>query len=598
MAINVLTRFTAATSIAAAMLTAGVSHAQVRSNWIGAPAVEEQWDEGGVGSDVGTNWAVGNPPENFQPSASFGEHGSISNGGIAVIDHSIATSPAGIRLAEDGNSTGTLVIRNGGSINVQVGGGGNGLIVNGANGSGTGRLVLRDNLGAVNAAGYTQNSLSTLVAQLNGSSASSFANPLQIAGAISLNGTLRLERPTGSAFVAAAGNSWTIMEGASVTGSFSNVEFDSALATNAGQVFAVSTASNAVTVSVEQRLVLQVDRFTGGTKLVNPAGHATNISLINYTMSSPNSALDSSNARWKSFADDGTKPGWFEANPTATNLSELNPQGQLTIAPNTTHDFGTPFTANASAALGTSRVNTAGATFRYQLPTGQLVNAVVETVGRFNDLVLVVNPTTGATILQNQSGQALDMISYTISSASGALLTSWNGLQGGGQPNWFKANPTVNNLSELNSIASLALGVGGEANLGTLWNTLGARDLTFNYQTASGDFLPGTVFFGAKANVPAGLLGDYNGNGVVDAADYTVWRDALGQNVTAGSGADGSGNGVVDQADYNTWKANFGMMLGSGGGSLSSTSMVPEPTTCWLMLFGVIAPLARRSARL
>ena len=40
----------------------------------------------------------------------------------------------------------------------------------------------------------------------------------------------------------------------------------------------------------------------------------------------------------------------------------------------------------------------------------------------------------------------------------------------------------------------------------------------------SGDGL-GTVFALA---VPI-LLGDYNGNGIVDAADYTVWRDHLGQ---------------------------------------------------------------------
>src|SRR5262249_40370997 len=40
---------------------------------------------------------------------------------------------------------------------------------------------------------------------------------------------------------------------------------------------------------------------------------------------------------------------------------------------------------------------------------------------------------------------------------------------------------------------------------------------------------PGTftgLDIGLKA---AGVLGDYNGNGVVDAADYTVWRDHLGQ---------------------------------------------------------------------
>jgi hypothetical protein len=598
MAVNILTRFTAAASLAVVMLTAGVGHAQVRSNWIGAPGVEEAWDEGDLGGGEGSNWVVGNPPENFQPSASFGEHGSISNGGIAVIDHPIAISPAGIRLAEDANSTGTLVIRNGGSINAQVGGGGDGLIVNGANGSGTGRLVLRDNIGATSAAGYTQNGLSTLVAQLNSNSpASSFVNPLQIGGAIALNGTLRLERPTGSAFVAAAGSSWTIMQGGPITGNFSNIEFDPAIVSNAGQVFSVSTAGNAVTVSVAQRLILQVDRFTGATTLRNPTGHATNIDLINYTISSTNTPLDSSDARWKSFTDDGSKPGWFEANPTANNLSELNPQGMLTMTPGNTHNFGTPFTANTGAALGTSRVNTAGASFRYQLPNGDLVNGLVETVGRFNDLVLVVNPTNGSAIFQNQSGTSMDVISYTISSGSGALLTSWGGLSGGGEPDWFKANPTVNNLSELKASGVLSMGIGAEKNVGSIWNIDGERDLTLAYQLANGDLVPGTVFFGAKANVPAGLVGDYNGNGKVDAADYTVWRNTLGSNVPNGTGADGSGNGVVDPADYNTWKSNFGMMLGSGGGSLAGTAAVPEPATCWLMLFCAITALARRASR-
>jgi hypothetical protein len=48
--------------------------------------------------------------------------------------------------------------------------------------------------------------------------------------------------------------------------------------------------------------------------------------------------------------------------------------------------------------------------------------------------------------------------------------------------------------------------------------------------------------------VPKPVPGDYNGNGIVDAADYTVWRDSLGQTGT-GLAADGDGNGVVDQAD-------------------------------------------------
>jgi hypothetical protein len=83
--------------------------------------------------------------------------------------------------------------------------------------------------------------------------------------------------------------------------------------------------------------------------------------------------------------------------------------------------------------------------------------------------------------------------------------------------------------------------------------------------------------------------GDYNGNGVVDAADYTVWRDTLGQTVAmAGDGADGTGpggmpDGLVDQLDYQFWKDRFGNVVpGAGGGSaggLAASVAVPEPGT-------------------
>ena len=59
--------------------------------------------------------------------------------------------------------------------------------------------------------------------------------------------------------------------------------------------------------------------------------------------------------------------------------------------------------------------------------------------------------------------------------------------------------------------------------------------------------------------------GDYNHNGVVDAADYTNWRDKLGSAVTNGTGADGNANGTIDQVDYDNWKANFGRNTGVSG---------------------------------
>lgn len=51
---------------------------------------------------------------------------------------------------------------------------------------------------------------------------------------------------------------------------------------------------------------------------------------------------------------------------------------------------------------------------------------------------------------------------------------------------------------------------------------------------------------------------DFNLDGRVDLADYTVWRDTLGAAVTPHTGADANGNGVVDANDYTIWKQYFG----------------------------------------
>lgn len=78
------------------------------------------------------------------------------------------------------------------------------------------------------------------------------------------------------------------------------------------------------------------------------------------------------------------------------------------------------------------------------------------------------------------------------------------------------------------------------------------------------------------------LAGDYNNDGSVDAADYAVWRNALGgmgslQNETASIGA-------VDGEDYSAWKANFGAVGNAGGGA---NATVPEPHFVVLLLTAV-----------
>ncbi|MGE3244118.1 MAG: DUF1559 domain-containing protein, partial [Pirellulales bacterium] len=73
--------------------------------------------------------------------------------------------------------------------------------------------------------------------------------------------------------------------------------------------------------------------------------------------------------------------------------------------------------------------------------------------------------------------------------------------------------------------------------------------------------------------------GDYDGNGIVEAADFTAWKSAFGSTVSpAGSGADGSGNGLVDAADYTIWRDHF-----VGGAGAVEANAVPEPRSLALL---------------
>lgn len=73
----------------------------------------------------------------------------------------------------------------------------------------------------------------------------------------------------------------------------------------------------------------------------------------------------------------------------------------------------------------------------------------------------------------------------------------------------------------------------------------------------------GVRVFGAGSDVQlyelrlafTSIAGDYTGDGAVDAADYTVWRDTLGSSTLLA--ADGSGNGLIDSADYDLWAGAF-----------------------------------------
>ena len=105
----------------------------------------------------------------------------------------------------------------------------------------------------------------------------------------------------------------------------------------------------------------------------------------------------------------------------------------------------------------------------------------------------------------------------------------------------------------------------------------GGFTLDLNGAEAAQGVLPFGQFATFAFTVQPGLPGDYNQDGVVDAADYTVWRDNLGQpEGTLPNDIDG---GQIGPAQYATWQANFGS-TGPGGHRARKRARA-RPDHCW-----------------
>jgi hypothetical protein len=88
--------------------------------------------------------------------------------------------------------------------------------------------------------------------------------------------------------------------------------------------------------------------------------------------------------------------------------------------------------------------------------------------------------------------------------------------------------------------------------------------------------------------------GDYNTDTVVNDTDYNSWTTAYNStriSVHDAPLADGNYNGIVDTADYVVWR-KFEPILGAGGGN----SSVPEPGAILLVTIGIGLVLSRRRA--
>jgi hypothetical protein len=237
----------------------------------------------------------------------------------------------------------------------------------------------------------------------------------------------------------------------------------------------------------------------------------------------------------------------------------------------------------------------------FDLPYGVYIDNIrLEQISTPDLLTLEVDRSNGVGTLKNLSSSAIAWDYFDVKSAGGSLNPDgWSSLDDqniGGAGTWIKGGgSTASELAEAALTGSHTLMPGETINLGNLYNnSLNAEDLDFVIRREGGPLdrtYDQIVSYIGVA--PEGNIGDYNDDGTVDAADYTVWRDNLGGAGTTLLNRDPANAGEVSQDDYNSWKSNFGNV--GGAGSLGVVS-VPEPATFGLV-FGAVCmvSLARRS---
>ena len=319
----------------------------------------------------------------------------------------------------------------------------------------------------------------------------------------------------------------------------------------------------------------------------------------------------------KNFHSYQTGPCYRELIPTSTHLATL------CCAVFRWHDSFPPTPSQISTLSATTGSHQVQANVNLQANTTADIaaGATLEFVNRLN--------LGGNTLTQTGDGTLL--INNSFNTGSGTIVNSGGVLGGGGSiggdvqnsggtvaPGNSPGTLTVDGNYNQGSGGTLAIEIGGtqpgvehdvlnvlgDASLaGTLSVSLidgftPSGGNTFKVLTASGELTDAGLTLGGSAaasftvsvdttndwimlmTAGAGLAGDYSGNGVVDAADYTIFRDNLGGD-SAVLGGNGSGAATVVQADYDLWKQNFGS---SGTGS---SAAVPEPTAVLLVLFGL-----------
>lgn len=263
----------------------------------------------------------------------------------------------------------------------------------------------------------------------------------------------------------------------------------------------------------------------------------------------------------------------------------------------------------------------AGLGGQIQAYAGSLVSISGGTVGNLNgyggsiDITagMVGNtafPTSGGSIQVNDDDSQVNLIggSFFAAAAQGSVLVLDGVLNASGGSFLASKHDVDVYANGAMNLFGTAFSLNGVAISGLVYGqtyVVTDRDVTLSGVLADGatfsielnsvndPFGPDFVSPDASLTVTLSLPGDYNNDGAVDAADYTVWRDNLGSEVVL---SNDTSPGRVTELDYEVWKGNFGRVW-SPGGSAAEAANAPEPTSAMLFCLALCGLATTRYVR-
>ena len=220
---------------------------------------------------------------------------------------------------------------------------------------------------------------------------------------------------------------------------------------------------------------------------------------------------------------------------------------------------------------------------------------------------LTIDRATGNITLTNDTSQPLSMTIYSITSELGGFnQANWSKIESQGidiDDTWLTLTDpsSTTDISEA-TLGEYTLGASGSStdsiDLGNAWVPSPFEDLEVEVRDAAGNDVPVNVLYVGNGGVPL-QIGDFNANGIRDAGDWPNIRDNLVSDVSALDpiqayvSGDLNSDGMVDKADFRLFKEYYEQ--DNGLGSFASMLAVPEPTSAALVLFGLVsAPWLRR----